>query len=41
MIEICDKNFTDDPSASRKRSTQIGKIIDEISKQQFDYQQNN
>tara|TARA_B110000879_G_C11139612_1_gene499717 strand:+ start:973 stop:1167 length:195 start_codon:yes stop_codon:yes gene_type:complete len=41
ILEICDNNFTEDSSASRKRSTQISKIIDEISKKQFDQQQNN
>ena len=41
MIEICDGNFTEDSSASRRRSTQISKIIDKKTKKQFDQQQNN
>jgi hypothetical protein len=38
IIEICEANFYDDSSTQAKRTSQISKVINTVSKESFDNQ---
>ncbi len=38
IVKICDANFYDDSNSQGKRTSQINKLIDDFSKQEFDNQ---